>query len=85
MVILEDAVVSAKDKNFWFEDSFRSMIISVAQDLGPRLIKKRVTGLLPRLFDSFNFGKMLSGDIPCHERLNSVLPVVYDKPIRAQL
>ena len=57
---LEDALVSATDKTFSFKDSFRSMAISVAQDLQRMLIKKTVTGplsgVLENIFKGFGGG-----------------------------
>ena len=58
---LEDALVSATDKTFSFKDSFKSMAMSVAQDLQRMLIKKTVTGPLAKLFDSFDFGSLFGG------------------------
>lgn len=57
---LEDALVSASDKTFSFKDSFRSMAISVAQDLQRMLIRKTITGPLAGLFDSFDFGGLFN-------------------------
>ena len=57
---VEDALVSATDKTFSFKDSFRSMAISVAQDLQRMLIKKTVTGplsgILENVFKGFGGG-----------------------------
>ena len=57
---LEDALVSATDKTFSFKDSFRSMAISVAQDLQRMVIKKTVTGplsgVLENIFKGFGGG-----------------------------
>ena len=57
---VEDALVSATDKTFSFKDSFRSMAISVAQDLQRMLIKKTVTGplsgVLENVFKGFSGG-----------------------------
>jgi hypothetical protein len=57
---LEDALVSASEKTFSFKDSFRSMAISVAQDLQRMLIRKTVTGPLAGLFNSFDFGGLFN-------------------------